>query len=89
MYPAGWRTGSSAARGLGADHRAIRTQLLREYPVCQCTGWCDKHLGPCTYPSFIADHILNRARGGTTTRDNYQALCRRCSNVKTARESNL
>lgn len=35
------------------------------------------------------DHIINRARGGKTTRDNLQFLCKECHNRKTHKESRM
>lgn len=41
----------------------------------------------CGAPATIADHIIPVAQGGPDTDDNKQALCQRCSNTKTAAES--
>jgi 5-methylcytosine-specific restriction protein A len=68
---------SSAARGYGAAHRALRRQVLREEPICQA---CRFRL------STTADHVVPLSRGGQTVRENLQGLCDKCSRAKTGRE---
>ena len=70
---------SPSARGYGAEHRRIRARLLREQPLCEeCQR---KGRGPVV--ATIADHIVPLSKGGKTERQNYQALCRECSDRKT------
>jgi 5-methylcytosine-specific restriction enzyme A len=68
---------SAAERGYGAEHRALRRQVLREAPICQA---CRFRL------STIADHIVPLSRGGQTVRENLQGLCSTCSATKTGCE---
>ena len=76
------RRESPSARGYGAEHRRIRTQLLQEEPLCQeC-----KRKGRVTVAT-IADHIVPLSKGGKTERSNYQALCRECSDRKTLKDA--
>lgn len=62
----------------------MRRVVLAEEPLCRmCLG-----MEPPRYsPSTIADHIVNKADGGTDDRSNYQGACDPCSKAKTARES--
>ena len=91
--PPGWRPpmpwatsqGRSAAeRGYGAEHRAIRKQVLIEEPLCRL---CIAEGITPPRPTAVADHIVNQAEGGQTVRSNYQGLCWPHSKAKTARES--
>ena len=51
-------------------------------------GYCCKACGRVCLPSDLcADHIVNKARGGSDDLDNLQTLCVDCHKVKTARES--
>ena len=70
-------TVSAAGRGYGAEHRALRRQVLREEPVCRACG---------IRPSTIADHIVPLSLGGQTVRANLQGLCGECSGSKTGHE---
>ncbi len=70
-------TVSAAGRGYGAEHRALRRQVLREEPVCRA---CRFRL------STIADHIVPLSRGGLTVRENLQGFCGECSGSKTGHE---
>ena len=70
-------TVSSARRGYGAEHRALRRQVLDEEPLCRV---CRVRL------STISDHIVPLSRGGLTVRENLQGLCKECSGSKTGRE---
>jgi 5-methylcytosine-specific restriction enzyme A len=74
------RRGTPAERGLGADHRRIREQVLREERVC----WL------CLEPArpgdpLTADHVVPRAQGGTNTRQNMRAAHRSCNSRRGAR----
>jgi hypothetical protein len=47
--------------------------VLAEEPTCRL----------CTTPSAIVDHVVPLAKGGSTERDNLQALCESCHREKT------
>ncbi|EPR09632.1 endonuclease [Sphingobium indicum IP26] len=91
--PPGWRPSepwatskgkSRQERGYGADHDAIRKQVLIEEPYCrQCIA--DGVTPPRR--TACADHISNRAEGGQNVRANYQGLCWPHHKAKTAREA--
>jgi 5-methylcytosine-specific restriction enzyme A len=70
-------TVSSARRGYGAEHRALRRQVLDEEPICRACR---------VRATIIADHIVPLSRGGQTVRENLQGLCKECSGSKTGRE---
>lgn len=91
--PPGWRPREAWAtskgksrqqRGYGAEHDAIRKQVLIEEP------WCRECLRLGVAPprrTVIADHVTPLAEGGRTDRGNYQGLCEKHSKAKTAREA--
>ena len=66
--------GSSTQRGLGADHRRVRAQVLREETTCWICGRPGSPGDPLT-----ADHIDARADGGTNTRENMRAAHASCN----------
>ncbi|WP_026118987.1 HNH endonuclease [Nocardiopsis ganjiahuensis] len=68
--------GSSAARGLGYQHRKLRDIVLADSPPCH---WCPA-------PATTADHLVPRSLGGLTTLDNYVPSCRPCN---LSRQANL
>jgi 5-methylcytosine-specific restriction enzyme A len=58
--------------------RKLRTQLLREYPICNN---CKR------LPSTVADHITPVRLGGDFwDLNNLQGLCASCHNSKSAKE---
>ncbi len=60
----------------------MRKRILIEEPLCRtCLAF-----GRVT-PTVIADHIKPKAEGGSDERENYQGLCKPCSDAKTAQES--
>lgn len=69
-------------RGYGAEHDRMRKQVLAEEPLCRICLAAGR-----VSASKIADHILCKAEGGGDERENYQGLCRSCSDAKTAAES--
>lgn len=77
-----WSRKSRQERGYGAEHDRMRAALLRREPLCR---ECKKH--GRIRAATIADHIIPKAQGGTDDEDNYQPLCKLCSDAKTARES--
>lgn len=64
-------------RGYDAAHHAMRRRVLAEEPNCR----------RCGARAVIADHIIPLSRGGSKDRENYQGLCRRCSDAKTQQEA--
>jgi 5-methylcytosine-specific restriction enzyme A len=57
---------------------SARDRQLREHPNCAA----------CGAKASVADHVLNRARGGADLDPrNLQSLCRRCHHAKTIQES--
>ena len=82
----GWSrtsTRSDNERGYGWAWTKTRKRiLLRDQGLCQ----------PCLEKNRIAiatevDHILSKARGGGEDDSNLQAICKRCHQLKTHRES--
>lgn len=70
---------------------AMRTQILRAHPTCQCPGCPACTPNGCDNPSTVADHKTPhaeclRAQIDPDTLDNAQGLCEGCHNHKTARE---
>lgn len=78
------RKQTTTERGYGWRHQQMRAVVLREEPLCRLCLAAD----PKRYtPSCVADHITPQTEGGTGDRDNYQALCKPCSDAKTAAEA--
>ena len=76
----GWgKPASRYSRGYGKNHDRIRRQLMKEEPNCRL----------CGAPSTVADHIIPKCLHGPTVRENYQALCLRCSRSKAGREGSM
>ena len=42
---------------------------------------CQMRLPGCTHVATTANHIRQRARGGRSTLDNYEAACVHCNSV--------
>jgi 5-methylcytosine-specific restriction endonuclease McrA len=72
--------GSSTQRGLGADHRRIREQVLAEERLCWICGGHGTEDDPLT-----ADHVLARVAGGRNVRANYRAAHASCNSRRGAR----
>jgi 5-methylcytosine-specific restriction endonuclease McrA len=66
--------GSSDQRGLGAEHRRIRQQVLAEEKSCWICGGHGTADDPLT-----ADHVVARADGGRNVRANYRAAHASCN----------
>jgi len=77
-----WSKRSRHERGYGCEHEAMRKRVLAEEPLCRiCLA-----AGRVT-ASTIADHIVNKAEGGSDERENYQGACKPCHDVKTTEEA--
>lgn len=63
------------------DWTSRRREVLSREPFCRTCA----ELGYQTI-AMTVDHIIPRARGGTSEDDNLQPLCITCHNVKTGRE---
>lgn len=74
---------SASARGYGANWRRIRSRILkRDNHLCQeCMR--QKRI----VPAYAVDHITPKARGGTDSFDNLEAICKPCHQAKTNREA--
>ena len=72
---------SAHQRGYNGQWRRARRQWLAAFPACNVCGWIDAS------PEMVVDHIKPH-RGDQNLfwdSDNWQTLCRRCHNEKTAR----
>lgn len=75
--------GSAAKRGYDAKWRKARERFLRAHPLCaEC-----QRAGILT-PASVVDHIIPHQGDPDLFRDesNWQALCKRCHDRKTAKE---
>ena len=57
-----------------AAWQKLRAQVLRRDPRCTAPG--------CTARSVVADHIVQRSKGGPDTLSNLRALCIPCHNQR-------
>lgn len=73
--------------GQGRGGRAWRR--LREQVLARDLYTCRHCQRVCLPENLCADHIINRARGGTDDLSNLQTLCTDCHKVKTANESQM
>lgn len=81
---ADYRRGTAASRGYGSKWRKAREDFLRGNPLC---AECSRK-GRAT-PATIVDHIEPH-RGDMTkfwSRSNWQPLCKKCHDKKTATEN--
>ena len=79
-----WRTqqGPPPPRIRGRQLQRLRVQLFARHP------WCVVCLLKGTHTrATIRDHTIPLAEGGRDDATNEQALCQRCSDVKTREES--
>lgn len=74
---------SAAIRGYGRRWREAARQFLREFPLCRC---CEEHGQPAA--ATVVDHIVPHCgkAGLFWDRSNWQPLCKRCHDRKTASE---
>jgi len=77
----GWK-GVSPRRIRGRALQTLRADLFRREPLCRV---CQAN-GRDTIAT-IRDHIVPLTEGGTEDATNIQPLCQRCSDRKTATES--
>lgn len=64
-------------RGVGYQHRLASEQVIRTAICCAVCGH------PFTAgETRVRGHVIPRSQGGTSTPDNYQAECGRCSNIE-------
>jgi 5-methylcytosine-specific restriction protein A len=76
---------SSAARGYGAAWRKLRAAVLkRDQYLCKCET-C-KQLGRVRIASEV-DHVRPKAKGGTDSMENLQAINSECHKAKTKIET--
>jgi 5-methylcytosine-specific restriction endonuclease McrA len=74
--------GTRDERNVGTQHKRIRKQVLAEESVCWMCGLPALPGDPLT-----ADHIIPRAAGGRTVRENYRAAHRSCNSRRGATQS--
>ncbi len=76
------KKGNTTQRGYGAAWRKIRLRILqRDNYLCQP---CQRK-GVLTAANIV-DHIISKARKGTDSDDNLEAICPTCHAAKTATE---
>lgn len=77
------RRGSAASRGYGHKWQQARESFLREHPLCKR----HQDRGEIV-PAVVVDHIVPH-KGDQSLfwrRSNWQPLCKRCHDIKTATE---
>lgn len=77
-----WHHGGKSRhdRGYGTAWDKLRAQVLNEEPMCRvCLG--ERSI---VTAATQVDHIKPKAKGGTDTRTNLQALCKPCHDRKSA-----
>ena len=57
-----------------AAWRRLRAEVLKRDPICRTPG--------CGRKSVVADHIVQRERGGPDTLANLRGLCTECHNQR-------
>jgi 5-methylcytosine-specific restriction endonuclease McrA len=68
---------SAAARGYDWQWRKLAAEAIAAQPWCT---YCN-HTGSAANP-LTGDHIVPLSRGGQSTADNLQVLCKRCNGAK-------
>lgn len=80
--PLQWLARPEVKRVTGRRLQAMRQELFAREPFCrECAKLGRRVLAK------IRDHIKPLAEGGTDADSNIQPLCRSCSDIKTAQES--
>ena len=74
-----WSTQTRQQRGYGAQWDKLRKQVLRRDAYLCRPCLADDRLTSATE----VDHIVPKAKGGTDTPSNLQAICRACHRAKT------
>jgi 5-methylcytosine-specific restriction protein A len=72
---------SATERGYGWNWTRLRNRKIRTNPLCEI---CEKE-GRIEVATQV-DHILSKDKGGDDSWENLMSLCRRCHDLKTARE---
>jgi 5-methylcytosine-specific restriction protein A len=74
---------SAARRGYGSRWRRARTAFLAQHPLC-----ADCQVRGRVVPATVVDHVVpHRGSPEVFWNDaNWQGLCKRCHDAKTARE---
>ena len=77
------RRGSSTERGYSYAWQRAREGFLRSHPLCRAHEAQDK-----VEPATVVDHIVPHRGDKALFWDssNWQPLCKRCHDIKTARE---
>ncbi|MNK92917.1 HNH endonuclease [compost metagenome] len=77
------RRGTAAQRGYSSQWRKARLGFLRKHPLCKhCQD--KERLTEATVVDHIKPHKGDKAL--FWERDNWQPLCKKCHDIKTARE---
>ncbi|MGH9002434.1 MAG: HNH endonuclease [Acidimicrobiia bacterium] len=71
------RRGSTTQRGLGWKHQQAAARVLAHATACY---WCGQP--PRLDDPLTADHLLPRARGGTSDEDNLVPAHRSCNSAR-------
>jgi 5-methylcytosine-specific restriction protein A len=75
-----WGHAQPVARVRGRRLQELRYQLVRRQPNCA-------HCGAYLDATFIRDHVVPLAEGGSDIESNTQGLCQACSDAKTETEA--
>ncbi|QHI99350.1 HNH endonuclease [Xylophilus rhododendri] len=75
--------GSAASRGYDSAWQRAREGFLRAHPLCAS---CEK--ADLVTPATVVDHIVPHRNDKVLfwTRSNWQPLCKKCHDIKTATE---
>ena len=65
--------GTTSQRGYGTEHQRLARVAIAAHPYCTMCG---------STRDLVADHVIPLSRGGTSTPDNLQVLCRTCNTRK-------
>ena len=79
-----WRSSLARPRIRGRALKRLRKQLFSKQPLCVR---CQAMIPPRVSLAVIRDHVSPLAEGGEDVESNVAAICRSCSDLKTAQES--